>query len=93
MVLEEVGTEESNTEPSSEPSTEPSSEPSNESILPFAEAGLDQSVFLDDTIILDGSASIGEQFIWTQSYGDSLTLDDSNQQVASFVAEKSGLQT
>jgi len=86
MVLEEVGTEEGNTEPSSEPSTEPS----NESILPFAEAGLDQSVLLGDTVTLDGNASIGEQFIWTQSYGDSLNLDDSNQQMTSFVAEKSG---
>ena len=90
MVLEEVGTEDSNSEPSSEPSTEPSTEPSDESLLPFAEAGLDQSVFMGDTVTLDGSASIGEQFIWIQSYGDSLTLDDSNQQVVSFVAEKSG---
>ena len=54
-----------NTEPSSEPSTEPS----DESILPFAEAGLDQSVILGDTVILDGTASIGKQFVWTQSYG------------------------
>ena len=84
MVLEEVGTEEANTEPSSEPSTEPS----DESILPFAEAGLDQSVILGDTVILDNTGSIGEQFVWTQSYGDSLNLDDSNQQITSFVAEK-----
>ena len=82
MVLEEVGTEQSN--------TEPGSEPSNESVLPLAEVGLDQSVFTGDTVTLDGSSSIGEQFVWAQSYGDTVTLDDGNQQNPFYVAEMSG---
>ena len=99
MVLDEVGTIEPSSEPSFEPSTEPSDEPSSEPTIepsddvsnnPYAEAGMDQTVQIGELVILDGRLSVGDVFVWVQSYGDQVELQTANQNITSFVAETAG---
>lgn len=60
-------------------------------VLPVAEAGLNQSVLMGDTVVLDGSGSTsatGQELVyeWVQTGGPVVVLDPADQAVVSFTA-------
>jgi len=60
----------------------------HDNALPAVDAGSDQSVVAGATVVLSGSAEDGDgdiiSYAWTQTSGDSVTLNDADQAEASF---------